>query len=292
MKLATFVLNGKQHVGALTERGLVPFSAGQTNDVGDLLRHGADGVRLRAMLASGLPAVDPASVSFLPPILTPPKIVCVGLNYADHTKESPYEQPDYPTLFLRVNTSLIGDGAALERPLCSDSLDYEGELAVVLGSGGRHISKDRALDCVFGYSVFNDGSVREYQFKSPQWTVGKNFDRTGAFGPYVVTADELPAGAKGLLLQTRLNGEVVQSANTDDMIYDVASLISIISEAITLQAGDVIVAGTPSGIGWAREPKLLMRHGDVVEVSIENIGVLTNPVRDESASAADAAGKR
>jgi 2-keto-4-pentenoate hydratase/2-oxohepta-3-ene-1,7-dioic acid hydratase in catechol pathway len=180
-----------------------------------------------------------------------------------------------------VATSLIGNGAVLERPLCSDSLDFEGELAVVLGSGGRHIAKERALDCVFGYSVFNDGSVREYQFKSPQWTVGKNFDRTGAFGPYVVTADELPAGAKGLLLQTRLNGEVVQSANTDDMIYDVASLISIISEAITLQAGDVIVAGTPSGIGWAREPKLLMRHGDVVEVSIEKVGVLTNPVRDE-----------
>ena len=292
MKLATFVINGKQHVGALTERGLVPFAAGQASDVAGLIRLGTDRVRLRDMLASGLPAVDPASVSFLPPILTPPKIICVGLNYADHTKESPYEQPDYPTLFLRVATSLIGNGAVLERPLCSDSLDFEGELAVVLGSGGRHISKDRALDCVFGYSVFNDGSVREYQFKSPQWTVGKNFDRTGAFGPYVVTADELPPGAKGLLLQTRLNGDVVQSANTDDMIYDVASLISIISEAITLQAGDVIVAGTPSGIGWAREPKLLMRHGDVVEVSIQDIGVLVNPIRDESTAAAEASGAR
>jgi acylpyruvate hydrolase len=292
MKLATFVLNDKQRVGALTEQGLVPFAAGPASDVADLIRLGADGVRLRDMLVATMPAIDPASVSFLPPILTPPKIICVGLNYADHTKESKYQQPDYPTLFLRVATSLIGNGAVRERPLCSDSLDFEGELAVVLRNGGRHIPRDRALDCVFGYSVFNDGSVREYQFKSPQWTVGKNFDRTGAFGPYVVTADELPAGAKGLLLQTRLNGEVVQSANTDDMIYDVASLISIISEAITLQAGDVIVAGTPSGIGWAREPKLLMRDGDVVEVSIENVGVLTNPVRDESASAAAAAGKR
>ena len=282
MKLATCVLNDKQRVGALTEQGLVPFAAGPASDVADLIRLGADGVRLRDMLVATMPAIDPASVTFLPPILTPPKIICVGLNYADHTKESKYEQPDYPTLFLRVATSLIDDGAVLERPLCSDSLDFEGELAVVLGSGGRHIARDRALDCVFGYSVFNDGSVREYQFKSPQWTVGKNFDRTGAFGPYVVTADELPTGAKGLLLQTRLNGEVVQSANTDDMIYDVASLISIISEAITLQTGDVIVAGTPSGIGWAREPKLLMHHGDVVEVSIEKVGVLTNPIRDES----------
>jgi acylpyruvate hydrolase len=291
MKLATFLLDGEQHVGALTERGLVPFAA-PANDVADLIRAAADGVHLRDMPASERPAIDPATVSFLPPLIAPPKIICVGLNYADHTKESQYAQPDYPTLFLRVATSLIGAGAALERPLCSDSLDFEGELAVVLGSGGRHIAKDRALACVFGYSVFNDGSVREYQFKSPQWTVGKNFDRTGAFGPYVVTADELPAGAKGLLLQTRLNGEVVQSARTDDMIYDVASLISIISEAITLQAGDVIVAGTPSGIGWAREPKLLMRDGDSVEVSIERIGVLTNPVRDEAVPATGAAGKR
>jgi 2-keto-4-pentenoate hydratase/2-oxohepta-3-ene-1,7-dioic acid hydratase in catechol pathway len=287
MKLATFLVDGKQHVGALTERGLVPFDAGPASDVADILLLRAGGIRLHDLLASALPAVDPATVTFLPPILKPPKIICVGLNYADHTTESPYEQPDYPTLFLRVSTSLIGHGAALERPLCSDSLDFEGELAVVLGGGGRHISKDRALECVFGYSVFNDGSVRDYQFKSPQWTVGKNFDRTGAFGPYVVTADELPAGAKGLLLQTRLNGAVVQSANTDDMIHDVASLISTISEAITLQAGDVIVAGTPSGIGWARDPKLLMRHGDVVEVSIERIGTLVNPVRDEAAAAAE-----
>ena len=292
MKLATFMVKGTQHVGVLTEQGLLPFDTSLASDVADILRLGASGVRLHDLLSSALPAVDPATVTFLPPILKPPKIICVGLNYADHTQESPYEQPDYPTLFLRVSTSLIGHGAALERPLCSDSLDFEGELAVVLGSGGRHIGKDRALECVFGYSVFNDGSVRDYQFKSPQWTVGKNFDRTGAFGPYVVTADELPAGAKGLLLQTRLNGAVVQSANTDDMIHDVASLISTISEAITLQAGDVIVAGTPSGIGWARDPKLLMRHGDVVEVSIERIGALINPVRDEPAVAAGAAVER
>jgi 2-keto-4-pentenoate hydratase/2-oxohepta-3-ene-1,7-dioic acid hydratase in catechol pathway len=283
MKLATFVINGKQHVGALTGQGLVPFSTGRAGDVGDLLRLGASPALLQSLLVSGLEPVDPASVTFLPPVTAPPKIICVGLNYADHTTESKYEQPDYPTLFLRVATSLIGHGAALERPLCSDSLDYEGELAVVLRSGGRHIPKERALACVFGYSVFNDGSVREYQFKSPQWTVGKNFDRTGAFGPYVVTADELPPGAKGLLLQTRLNGEVVQSANTSDMIHDVANLISTISEAITLEAGDVIVAGTPSGIGWARQPRLLMRDGDRVEVSIQDIGVLANPVRDEPA---------
>lgn len=167
------------------------------------------------------------------------------------------------------------------RPRVSDSLDFEGELAVVLRSGGRHVPKSRALECVAGYSVFNDGSVREYQFKAPQWTVGKNFDGTGAFGPALVTADELPAGGAGLRLETRLNGKVVQSANTSDMLFDVATLIAIVSEAITLEAGDVIVSGTPAGIGWARDPKLIMRDGDVCEVEIEGLGILRNPVRDE-----------
>lgn len=220
-------------------------------------------------------------VTFLPPLTHPGKIICVGLNYADHTKESPYDQPSYPTLFPRFNSSLIAHGAPMIRPLVSDSLDFEGEMAVVLKSGGRHIPLATALECVAGYSVFNDGSVREYQFKAPQWTVGKNFDGTGAFGPTLVTADEVPAGGKGLKLETRLNGKVVQSASTDDMLFDVASLIAIISEAITLEAGDVIVSGTPAGIGWAREPRLIMRDGDVCEVEIEGLGVLRNVVRDE-----------
>ncbi|WP_322056358.1 fumarylacetoacetate hydrolase family protein [Paraburkholderia sp. J63] len=222
-----------------------------------------------------------SEVTLLPPLTRPGKIVCVGLNYADHTKESPYEQPSYPTLFPRFNTSLIAHDAPMIRPLVSDSLDFEGEMAVVLKRGGRHIPQSKALDCVAGYSVFNDGSVREYQFKAPQWTVGKNFDGTGAFGPTLVTADEVPAGGKGLKLETRLNGKVVQSANTDDMLFDVATLIAVISEAITLEAGDVIVSGTPAGIGWAREPKLIMRDGDVCEVEIEGLGVLRNVVRDE-----------
>jgi acylpyruvate hydrolase len=212
------------------------------------------------------------------------RILCVGLNFADHTKESNFEQPKYPTLFLRVSTSLIAHEAPMVRPAVSDSegLDYEGEIAVVIGKGGRHIAEKDALDHIAGYSLFNDGSVREYQFKTPQWTVGKNFDGTGAFGPDLVTADELPAGAKGLLLETRLNGEVVQSASTDEMVFDVASLISIISEAITLEPGDVIVSGTPSGIGWARNPKLLMKAGDVCEVTVEKLGTLRNVIVDEA----------
>ncbi len=246
---------------------------------------------LEALLARGVDlAVQPATtghryrladVTLLPPLVKPPKILCVGLNYTDHTKESEYEQPAYPTLFLRVATSLIAHEQPMQRPLCSDSLDYEGELAVVIGKGGKHIALDAALDHVAGYSIFNDGSVREYQFKTPQWTVGKNFDGTGAFGPALVTPDELPLGAKGLRLETRVNGTVVQSADTSDMVFDVATLISVISEAITLEPGDVIVAGTPAGIGWARSPRLLLRDGDRLEVSIEKLGVLSNTVRDE-----------
>jgi len=233
--------------------------------------------------AEGLAPVEvlnESEVTFLPPLARPPKIICAGLNYADHTKESPYDQPDYPTLFLRVHTSLVAHNSPIVRPSASDSLDFEGEVAVILGKGGRFIGKEDALSCVAGYSIFNDGSVREYQFKSPQWTVGKNFDATGGFGPDFVTADEVPAGAKGLRLETRLNGVVVQSANTNDMIFDVATLISVTSEAITLEPGDVIVSGTPAGIGWARTPKLLMHHGDVCEVTVETLGTLRNPIVD------------
>ena len=197
--------------------------------------------------------------------------------------ESGFKQPDYPTLFSRFNSSLIGDKAPIIRPLVSVQLDFEGEMVAVIGKGGRHISHADALDHVIAYSIFNDASIRDYQFKSPQWTVGKNFDDTGAFGPVLVTAEELPPGAKGLKLQTRLNGVVVQEASTSDMVFDVATLIATISEAITLKSGDVIVTGTPSGVGLGRKPPLFMKAGDLVEVEIEGIGVLTNPIVDEAA---------
>lgn len=259
--------------GALRGRSL---SALPVSSLEDALSDGSLG-DLGAALADA-PEIDAEEISYLPPLQRPGKIICVGLNYADHTKESPYEQPDYPTLFNRFTTSLIGHGQNIVKPSFSNSLDFEGEMVAVIGKAGRTISKADALDHVAGYSVFNDGSVREYQFKSPQWTVGKNFDATGGFGPAFVTADELPAGGSGLNIQTRLNGEVVQDATTADMIYSVADCIHIISEAITLEPGDVIVSGTPSGIGWAREPKLLMQNGDVCEVQIEGIGLLRNPV--------------
>jgi len=279
MRYVNFEQNGKAQLG-VREGSKIRVLGEETLE--ELLVRGVD-LTMYAAVRDGGALLDESKLTFLPLLRRPPKIICIGLNYADHTKESIYEQPDYPTIFLRVHTSLVAHNAPIVRPLVSDSLDFEGEVAVVLGKGGRHISKDDALSHVAGYALFNDGSVREYQFKAPQWTVGKNFDGTGAFGPDLVTADELPAGAKGLRLETRLNGELVQSANTDDMIFDVASLISIISEAITLEPGDVIVSGTPSGIGWARTPKLLMKAGDVCEVSVEGIGTLRNPIIDEVA---------
>lgn len=243
------------------------------------IKQGAKALANAAQCMLAQPVVYLDTVQYLPPVGNAPKVICVGLNYVDHSAESGFEQPAYPTLFSRFNTSLSAHEQPIDYPAVSDSLDYEGELAVIIGKGGKCIAKQNALDHVLGYSVFNDGSVREYQFKTPQWMMGKNFDRTGGFGPELVTADELPAGARGLRIETRLNGQTVQSANTSDMVFDVASLIVTISEVMTLEAGDVIVAGTPSGIGHAREPRLYMKPGDICEVEIEGIGLLRNPVQ-------------
>ena len=183
-------------------------------------------------------------------------------------------------LFHRFPSSWVGHGQPLIRPHVSTQFDYEGELVVVIGKAGRYIGKARALEHVGGYSLFNDGSIRDYQFKSAQWMMGKNFDRSGSFGPDLVTPDELPAGAAGLKLQTRLNGQVLQEANTRDMIFDVATLVSVCSEPFALQPGDIIIAGTPAGVGFARKPPIFMKAGDVCEVEIEGVGLLSNPVID------------
>jgi len=212
------------------------------------------------------------------PVPSMGKIVCIGLNYVDHAKEGGNPIPDYPAVFLRARSSLVAHGQPLVRPSCSDKFDYEAELAVVIGKPARHVAEANALSCVLGYSCFNDGSVRDYQRKSTQWTIGKNFDGTGAFGPEVITADELPAGAQGLRVSCRLNGKTMQDGNTHDMIFPVARTIAILSEVMTLEPGDVIVTGTPSGVGYARKPPVFLRPGDVCEVEIEGVGILRNPV--------------
>lgn len=224
------------------------------------------------------------------PIAMPGKFICLGLNYVEHIKEGGYDIPDYPALFMRAHNSLMAAGAPMVRPACSETLDYEAELLVIIGRGGRHISEAEALDHVFGYTVFNDGSVREYQRKTHQWTPGKNFDDTGAVGPVVVTPDEVPAGASDLKIESRVGSEILQSSNTANMIWGAAKAISIISEYTTLHPGDHIALGTPPGVGHAKKtgPRWL-KPGETVEVEIERIGICASPIVDEAAMARDTA---
>ena len=245
-----------------------------------------DGVARARALVQGAPTVAVAAITPALPIARPGKVICLGLNYADHAKEGGHQVPSYPALFMRGPNSLIAADAPLIRPACSEQLDYEAELLVVIGCGGRHIAEAAALDHVFGYTLFNDGSVRDYQRKGPQWTPGKNFDATGAVGPVVVTPDELPAGAAGLGIESRVGAETLQRGSTADMLWPVAATIATISEYATLEPGDLIATGTPPGVGHARKPPRWLRPGETVEVEIEGIGVLRNPVVAETEPAA------
>lgn len=222
-----------------------------------------------------------SSVQLLPLIPNPGKIVCMGLNYADHAKEGGNARPEYPSFFMRGATSMVGHQSPIVRPKASTQLDYEAELAVVIGQRARHLTADNALACIAGYSCFNDASIRNYQRKSAQWTIGKNFDGTGPFGPWLVTPDELPPGAEGLRIQSRLNGKVMQDANTRDFLWNVVESLRIITECMTLEPGDVVITGTPAGVGYARTPPVWMAPGDVCEIEIEGIGTLSNPIVDE-----------
>jgi 2-keto-4-pentenoate hydratase/2-oxohepta-3-ene-1,7-dioic acid hydratase in catechol pathway len=263
-----------------TWHGLKDGDAHYPGDLLSLIRADETALAEAASVLMRAPAIDLGCVVLLPPVSSPEKIVCVGLNYTDHSAESGFKQPDFPTIFGRFNSSLIAHGAPILRPEISVQLDYEGELVAIIGKTARDVSETDALDFVAGYSIFNDGSIRDYQFKAPQWTPGKNFDDTGAFGPWFVTTDELPPGCAGLRLQTRLNGQVVQDASIDDMVFSVAKLVAILSSFMTLVPGDVIVTGTPSGVGVARQPQLFMKDGDICEVEIEGIGILSNPVKN------------
>lgn len=239
-----------------------------------------DAVRDAASL--GKPIRTDAIVPSLP-LDRPGTFICLGLNYTDHIKEGGYEIPDYPALFMRGHKSIMAAGAPMVRPSCSEKLDYEAELLVIIGKGGRHISEADALDHVFGYTVFNDGSVRDYQRKTHQWTPGKNFDQTGAIGPVVVTPDELPEGAAGLKIESRVGDEILQSSNTGNMIWSVAQTIATISEYTTLEPGDFIAMGTPPGVGHAKKPNpRWLRPGEVIDIEIENIGICSSPIVDEA----------
>lgn len=224
---------------------------------------------------------DLSDIQFATLIDRPGKIVCMGLNYADHAKEGGNARPEYPSFFMRGPSSLAAHLAPLIRPTVSNKLDYEAELAFIVGKRARNMTRENALECVAGYSVFNDGSIRDYQRKTTQWTIGKNFDQTGGFGPCLVTPDELPPGAHGLQIQSRLNGAVMQNANTKDFLWGIAETIVLITECMTLEPGDVVITGTPAGVGYARTPPVFMKPGDVCEIEVEGVGILSNTIQDE-----------
>jgi 2-keto-4-pentenoate hydratase/2-oxohepta-3-ene-1,7-dioic acid hydratase in catechol pathway len=287
MKLMTFAKDGRTALGLVDGDSVIDLASADPSlpkDMQSLIEAGPSALASVRATAGRAPASTKravASVKPALPIARPPKFVCVGLNYALHAKEGGHAIPTYPSFFLRVNSSLIPAGASVVRPKCSIQLDYECELTIVIGKGGRHISEDKALDHVFGYTLFNDVSVRDYQRKTSQWTAGKNFDATGPLGPHIVTADTLPPGAAGLRITTRVNGETMQDSNTSDMIFSTARTIAILSEIMTLEPGDMIATGTPSGVAHARKPPAWMKAGDTVEVEVEKIGILHNPVVDE-----------
>ncbi len=260
--------------------GLTQRDNGFPGTLPELITQGADLLRVGRALGQS-PSIDLSTVRLLPPVPVPPKILCVGLNYDDHLEESGLKKPHYPEIFARFASSLIAHQEPIRRPRESIALDYEAELAVVIGKPGRRISPEQALDHVAGYSLFNDATVRDFQLRTPQWTMGKNFDGTGSFGPWLVTPDSVSPGARGLRIQGRLNGRVMQDARTDQLIFSVQALIEMISVAISLERGDVIITGTPGGVGATRKPPVFMKAGDIFEVEIERLGVLTNPVQDD-----------
>ena len=280
MRFTTYLHQGRPRLAVVDGDVAVDIAA----DLRAELEAGRDPMAAgRAALASNAPRLPLASLSFAPLVPEPGKTICLGLNYFDHAKEGGREKPDYPWFFYRGKSSLIGHGQPGVLPKVSSRFDYEAELAVVIGRRvPRHVSQADALQYVFGYTCFNDMSVRDYQKRTPQWTIGKNFDATGGFGPVLVTADELAPGATGLRLQSRLNGQVMQDANTGDMIFSVAETIALLSECMTLEPGDALIMGTPAGVGQARTPPVWMKAGDTIEIEIERIGVLSNPIEAEA----------
>ncbi|MBM3540882.1 MAG: fumarylacetoacetate hydrolase family protein [Alphaproteobacteria bacterium] len=280
MKLITYRSGGRVSYGAVVDGGVVDLAKRlPQQSLKALLAAGAVGEAKRA-IAGQAPDVKLADIVYLPPVPDPDKIICIGLNYDDHRKETGREKTAYPTLFTRFADTQVGHGQAMVKPKSSDKLDYEGELAVIIGKRGRHVPKERALDHVAGYSCYHDGSVRDWQFHTSQFVPGKNFPATGGFGPWMVTADEIPDPTK-LTLVTRLNGQEVQRAGTDLMIFPIPELIAYITTFTELAPGDVIPTGTPAGVGSKRTPPLFMKPGDIAEVDISNVGVLKNAIIGE-----------
>lgn len=279
MRIASVAVSGSATYGVVdgdSIRVAGPDTLARFPDLKAALENGV--LQLGALLNG--PVHNLSEVTFLPVVTNPDKIFCIGINYASHIAETGRPVPEKPVVFTRFANSQVGAGEPMVCPLESSQFDYEGELAVVIGRRGRRIAKEAAFDYVAGYSCYNDGSVRDFQRHSSQFGPGKNFPATGAFGPWLVTVDEIPNPTE-LNLVTRLNGEVMQRAPISDLVFDVPALIAYCSSFTTLEPGDVIVTGTTGGVGLFRDPQVWMKQGDTVEVEISSIGVLSNPVINE-----------
>jgi acylpyruvate hydrolase len=291
MRLCTIMNGGKAVVGVKNDDGkIIDLSKQMPRGPKSVVEILAGGKKVQAEVAKACAkpkagaTVSAKSAKYLPPIPNPGKVLCIGLNYRKHAEETGNPMPPYPIVFCRFNNTLVPHNGKMPMPSHSTQLDWEAELTIVIGKKCRNVPKEKALGVIAGYACFNDGSLRDYQRRSTQWTMGKNFDATGAFGPELVTPDELPEGAHGLRIATRLNGRTLQDGNTRDMIFGVARTIAILSEVMTLEPGDVIITGTPAGVGYPRQPPVFLQPGDTCEIEIEGIGVLSNPVADAVAA--------
>jgi 2-keto-4-pentenoate hydratase/2-oxohepta-3-ene-1,7-dioic acid hydratase in catechol pathway len=283
MRLVTFRHHHRIRLGRLADAEVVDLAAAAPalpTDMLALLAAGSDALTV-AERADG-PRLPLAAVELVAPIPRPPKILAIGLNYADHAAESGQEVPPFPKVFNKQSTSVVGPGAAVHRPRVSTLLDYEGELAIVIGRRCRHVARADAARVIAGYTIANDVTVRDWQLREPTWTMGKSFDTHCPLGPALVTADEVP-DPDDLALATYVNGERRQSSNTNQLIFDGPALIEFLSTAFTLEPGDVICTGTPGGVGMLMQPPSWLAPGDVVRVEIEGLGVLENPVTEEPA---------
>lgn len=290
MKIVRFETGDTMHLGVIEGDEIIDINEmnrALPNDLGELLR-GLDGdlgyVAELSMRAPSRARRPMEGLRYALPIAPSNKIICLGLNYLEHLKEGmlSHTSPKHPTIFMRIISSVVAHECPIVRPATSIQFDYEAELVAVVGRQAKHMTLDNALSCIAGYSCCNEGSVRDFQRHTTQWGLGKNFDRSGSVGPWVVTADELPPGGAGLRIQCRLNGKIMQSDSTSSMMFPLAETIVYLTKGIALEPGDLIVTGTPSGVGAARKPDpIWMKDGDVLEVDIEGIGILRNPIVDE-----------
>lgn len=280
MKLVTFNYKGKVQVGALVDEQVVIASgniAGAETMLSFLATEQTGLEALRDLIASGGQRIALAEVELLAPITRPGKFLGIGLNYADHISETGWEKPQYPTFFTKQSTCVIGPGQAIHCPPISDKVDYEGELAFVIGKRCKNVPLEKAHEAIVGYTICNDVTVRDWQQRSPTWTLGKSFDTHGPLGPWLVTVDEI-ADPRNLSLKTWVDDELRQNANTGEMIFNCYEMVAYLSQVMTLEPGDVITTGTPSGVGVKMKPRGYLKPGQTVRIEIEAIGTLVNPV--------------